>query len=99
MPGKHPHRRVHLKAEPNAKPVHSKPCSATKTHKQVFNHKLEHLRAIGALERCGAAEWVAPTLIVPKKDGFLISRAQQSHQAQDLSFAQNPRHFEQTERT
>jgi hypothetical protein len=68
-PGKHPHRKVHLEIEPNAKPIHSKPHLVTKTHGQVFKDKLECLCAIGALEHCGAAEWAAPTFIIPKKDG------------------------------
>jgi hypothetical protein len=67
--GKHPHRKAHLELEPGAKPVHSKPCAVAKTHEQVFKDELEHLCSIGALERCGSAEWAALTFMVPKKDG------------------------------
>jgi hypothetical protein len=67
--GKQPHRKAHLKAEPNAKPVHSKPCTVAEMHERAFKDESQHLCAIGALEHCGATEWAAPMFIIPKKDG------------------------------
>jgi hypothetical protein len=96
--GKHPHCKALFKAEPNATPVHSKPCLVAKMHEQIFKNKLKHLCAIGALERCGATEWAAlqPSSFrrkMGKCNGFPIFAP-----STKSSSAQNPRHFEQTER-
>jgi hypothetical protein len=36
---------------------------------EAFKNELQHLVEIGVQSKCEASEWVAPTFVVPKKDG------------------------------
>jgi len=66
---KFPGREVHLDLLPDAKPFSCRPYPVPKKHEQVFKDELQRLCDCGVLSRCGASEWLAPTFVIPKKDG------------------------------
>ncbi len=63
------HKRVHIDIDPNAKPVHSRPCSVPQIHLKTFKKELDHLIKIGILAAQQESEWASPLFIIPKKDG------------------------------
>ncbi|GFH61911.1 hypothetical protein CTEN210_18387 [Chaetoceros tenuissimus] len=60
---------VHLTLKKDAKPVQSKPYKVPFLHRQVFKNELDRLVEEGVMEKAPRSEWVAPTFIIPKKDG------------------------------
>jgi hypothetical protein len=67
--GVYPHKKVHIDIDPNAKPVHSRPCTVPQIHLKIFKKELDHLVKIGVLAAQQESEWASPSLIIPKKDG------------------------------
>ena len=67
--GRYPHRTVHLDLKDNAVPYTCRPYPVPRHHQQVFKDELQRLCDIGVLSPCGAAQWLAPTFVIPKKDG------------------------------
>lgn len=63
-----PDHKIHLDIEPNAIPVHSQAHSVPRAHWDVFRNELQHLVSMGVLRPCGATEWAAPSMVIPKKD-------------------------------
>jgi hypothetical protein len=67
--GVHPHKKVHVDIDPNAKPVHSRPYPVPQIYLKTFKKELNHLVRIGALAAQQESEWAPPSFIIPKKDG------------------------------
>jgi transposase InsO family protein len=64
----YPHRKIHIDLKPGSVPVASRPYPVPKHHEAVFKQELQRLCDIGVLEKTGAAEWLSPTFVIPKKD-------------------------------
>ena len=67
----YPHRKIHLEIDPTAKPKHFRPYSVAHTHMEVFKKEIDRLVSIEVLRPCGATEWAAPTMAIPKKDNTI----------------------------
>jgi len=52
-----------------AKPCHSRAYNIPRCHVQTPKAEVERLTKIGVLKKVDRSEWVAPTFIIPKKDG------------------------------
>jgi hypothetical protein len=67
--GKYPKKKVHLELKPNAVPKARRPYGVSRYHLKTFKAEIDRLVQIGVLSPCGANEWLAPSFIIPKKDG------------------------------
>jgi len=95
--------KVSLELLPNSKPVQSRPFPVPHKHHTVFKHELDRLEAIDVLSRTGPQEWLAPTFIIPKKDGRVrwisdFRALNKCHQAQGIQLTKNPRHPQEAQR-
>ena len=61
--------KIHLEVDPTVPPTRSRAYAVPHLHRELFRRELERLVKIGVLEKCGRADWVSGTFIVPKKDG------------------------------
>ena len=59
----------HIQLKPGVKPYHAKAFPVPRVHMETLKKEVEHLCRIGVLKRVNRSEWVAPTFIIPKKDG------------------------------
>jgi hypothetical protein len=57
-----------LELIPGSKPFYAKPFSIPKAYQQVTKDEIVCLESIGLLTKVTAAEWAAPTFIIPKKN-------------------------------
>ena len=69
--GKYPHHKVHLELKEGGRPYTCRPFPVPKHHKVVFKDELKWLCKQGVLSPCGASKWLAPTFVIPKKDGWV----------------------------
>jgi len=67
--GQYPHCKVHLELNSDTHPRFQQAYPMPHAHHDVFKTELDHLTYLRVLSRCGASEWAAPSLIIPKKDG------------------------------
>jgi len=63
--------KIYLDIDPTVTPHHSCPYAVPQAHMTTFKKELNQLVSIGVLEKCGCADWVAGTFIIPKKDGWV----------------------------
>ena len=61
--------QIHLEVDPTVTPHRSRAYAVPHSHKDTFKKELDRLVEIGVLEKCGRADWVSGTFIIPKKDG------------------------------
>jgi hypothetical protein len=59
---------IQLELIPGSKPFYAKPFSIPKAYQQVTKDEIACLESIGLLTKVTAAEWAAPTFIIPKKN-------------------------------
>jgi hypothetical protein len=59
---------IKLELLPWSKPFYAKPFSIPKAYQQLMRDEIARLESIGLLTKVPAAEWAAPTFIIPKKD-------------------------------
>ena len=67
--GRYPKKKVHLELKPGAIPKARRPYGVSRYHLKTFKAEIDRLVQIGVLTPCGANEWLAPSFIIPKKDG------------------------------
>ena len=61
--------KVRLELKKGAEPHSQRPYPVPHKHKHIFKQELDRLEEIGILSRTGPSEWLAPTFLIPKKDG------------------------------
>jgi len=59
---------IQLELIPGSKPFYAKPFSIPKAYQQVTKYEITCFESIGLLTKVTAAEWAAPTFIIPKKN-------------------------------
>jgi hypothetical protein len=59
---------IRLELLPGSKPFYAKPFSIPKAYQQVTRDEIARLESISLLTKVTAAEWAAPTCIIPKKN-------------------------------
>jgi hypothetical protein len=59
---------IRLELLPGSKPFYAKPFSIPKAYQQVTRDEIARLESISLLTKVTAAEWAAPTFIIPKKN-------------------------------
>ena len=63
--------QIHLEVDPMVSPTRSRAYAIPHRQCDLFKKELDHLVAIGVLKKCGRADWVSGTFIVPNKDRLL----------------------------
>jgi predicted Zn-ribbon and HTH transcriptional regulator len=83
MLGIYPHKKVHIKIEPNSKPVPTQPYPVPRIQLSMYKHELDYLCDLGVLIPQQESEWASPSFIIPKKDGSVrwISNLRQLNKA------------------
>ena len=61
--------QIHLDVDPTIPASRSRAYAVPLRQRELFRRELERLVSIGVLEKCGRADWVSGTFIIPKKDG------------------------------
>ncbi len=59
---------IQLELIPGSKPFYAKPFSIPKAYQQITKDEIAPLESIGLPTKVPAAEWAAPTFIIPKKN-------------------------------
>ncbi len=67
--GLYPHQKVHIDIDPNAKPVHSRPCPVPQIYLKTFKKELDYLVRIGVQASQQESEWASPSFIIPQNNG------------------------------
>ena len=62
-------QKVRLELKPGVTPHSQRPYPVPYKHKDVFKQELDRLVKIGILSKTGPSKWLAPTFLIPKKDG------------------------------
>lgn len=62
-------KKFKLEIDNNVKPFNCRPYPVSRVHQPTFKDVLQHLVQIGVLTPTGASRWLAPSFIIPKKDG------------------------------
>ncbi len=68
---------VNLEFQQDAIPYLAQPFPIPHLHEETMHNEIECLCRLGVLEKCYDSEWGAPTFIIPKKNGTVISDFQQ----------------------
>ena len=61
--------QIRLEVDSNIPSKRSRAYAVPHRQQELFRKELNRLVAIGVLEKCGRADWVSGTFIIPKKDG------------------------------
>jgi hypothetical protein len=63
-----PDERIHLETDATVSPNRSRAYTVPHAHMDTFKKELDRLIEVGVLEKCGRANWVSGTFIIPKME-------------------------------
>lgn len=70
--GCYPYKQFHINFIDGYRPVHKKTYPMPYNNKLIFKKELDSLVKDGVLEECGPSAWASPTIIMSKKDNWVI---------------------------